>query len=75
LTIGNFSSNDQIKNYKITFSKAKEPMLSRAAYFFIDDVRVERTDVAPAEKPIVIVGYPEIKANETYVLKTDVTQN
>jgi OmpA-OmpF porin, OOP family len=69
LTIGNFSANDNTKTRKLTFSKAKESMLDRAAYFFIDDVRVERTDGVQPEKPIVIAGYPEIKTNETYVLK------
>jgi OmpA-OmpF porin, OOP family len=71
LTIGNFSTNEKTRNMKITFSKAKEPMLNAAAYFYIDDVRVERTDEvteSPAT-PTSIAGYPEIKINETYILK------
>jgi OmpA-OmpF porin, OOP family len=69
LTIGNFSPNDKTRSFKVTFSKAKESMLNRAAYFYIDDVRVERTGVTQPEKPVTVSGYPEIKLNETYVLK------
>ncbi len=69
LTIGNFSPNDKTRSFKVTFSKAKESMLNRAAYFYIDDVLVERTDIAQPEKPVTVSGYPEIKLNETYVLK------
>jgi OmpA-OmpF porin, OOP family len=72
LTIGNFSTNEKTRNKKITFSKAKEVMLNTAAYFYIDNVRVERTDEESTKppKPITsVAGYPEIKLNETYILK------
>jgi OmpA-OmpF porin, OOP family len=69
LTIGNFSSNSKTRSYKMTFSKAKEAMLNQAAYFYIDDVKVADLSETQPEKPITIAGYPEIKLNETYVLK------
>ena len=69
LTIGNFSDNQNTRTYSIHFSKAKETMLNKAAYYFIDDVKVVRTDVPILEQTPVIAGYPEIKTNEIYVLK------
>jgi outer membrane protein OmpA-like peptidoglycan-associated protein len=70
LTIGNFSNNQQTRTFHITFSKAKEPLLDQAAYYLIDDVKVVRLDAPKAEKkPPIIVGYPEIVVNKTYVLK------
>jgi OmpA-OmpF porin, OOP family len=69
LTIGNFSSNDKTRSFKIAFSKAKEAMLNKAAYFFIDDVKLINLKEQLPEKPVTVSGYPEIKVNETYVLK------
>ncbi|MFM7488477.1 MAG: OmpA family protein [Cytophagales bacterium] len=71
LTIGNFSDDVSTGTFHITFSKAKEPMLDRGAYFFIDDVRVvlyKESKQKPG-KPLIVEGYPEIKVNERYVLK------
>ncbi len=68
LTIGNFSDNNTTRIFHITFSKAKEAMLNTAAYYYIDDVRVTRLDQPKVEKPLIIVGYPEIKVEQTYVL-------
>lgn len=71
LTIGNFSTNAITRAFHIEFSKAKQPMLDRAAYYYIDDVKVTTYEEPKkqSEKPIVIEGYPEIKVNERYVLK------
>jgi OmpA-OmpF porin, OOP family len=69
LTIGNFSTNEKTRNKKITFSKAKEVMLNTAAYFYVDNVRVERTDEEPTKPVTSVAGYPAIKLNETYILK------
>ncbi|MFM8911517.1 MAG: OmpA family protein, partial [Flammeovirgaceae bacterium] len=71
LTIGNFSDDLSTRTFHLKFSKAKEPMLDRGAYFFIDDVRIvayEEPKQKP-DKPLVVEGYPEIKPNERYVLK------
>jgi outer membrane protein OmpA-like peptidoglycan-associated protein len=66
ITIGNFSTNEQTKNFFIHFSKAKEPMLNDHAYFFIDDVRVQPLQV-PAQP--VTPAAPAYKLYEYYVLK------
>ena len=69
LTIGNFSSNEKTRDSKIHFSKAKETMLDQAAYFFIDDVRVVRTDEPRPQKPTTLTGYPDVKLNVSYILR------
>ncbi|MFN5003744.1 MAG: OmpA family protein [Bacteroidota bacterium] len=71
LTIGNFSDNTSTRFRHLDFSKAKEPMLDRGAYYYIDDVRIiayEEPKKKP-EKPLIVEGYPEIKLNERYILK------
>ncbi len=71
LTIGNFSDDAATRTYHIAFSKAKEPMLDRGAYYYIDDVReVAYTEPTQTpDKPLIVEGYPEVKLNERYVLK------
>lgn len=71
LTIGNFSGDIETRTFHIKFSKAKEPMLDRGAYYYIDDVRVIAFEEPKKvkEKPLMVEGYPEIKVNQTYVLK------
>lgn len=71
LTIGNFSGNVETRSFHIQFSKAKEPMLDRGAYFYIDDVRIVSFEEPKKakDKPLIVEGYPEIKVNETYILK------
>lgn len=66
LTIGNFSNSGTTRSQYITNSQATEPMLSRAAYFFIDEVKVIKVG---GGLPPVLTGYPELKTDETYVLK------
>ncbi len=64
LTIGNFSTNAYTKHFNIATSKAKEPLLYKQAYFYIDDVRL-----VALKEPVL----PEIpvtfKLYENYILK------
>lgn len=69
LTIGNFSNDTETRSQFITASQATEPMLSRAAYFFIDEVKVIQTDSPPLTQAPVLAGYSETKTYEDYVLK------
>ncbi len=66
ITIGNFSNDNDTRHYFISNSQATEPLLVKAAYFFIDDVKVIQVSNSPAP---VLSGYLEIKTNEDYVLK------
>lgn len=67
LTIGNFSNRSKTRYLQIPNSQSTEPMLARAAYFYIDDVKVVKVSDSP-DAP-VLTGYPEIKTNEDYILK------
>ena len=67
ITIGNFSGDGDTRYYFIKASQTLEPMLSKAAYFFIDDVKVVQVSKSPT--PPVLTGYPDVKTNEDYVLK------
>ncbi len=67
ITIGNFSDDVDTRYYFISNSQATEPLLSRAAYFFVDDVKVIQISNTPHSP--VLSGYPEIKTDENYVLK------
>lgn len=63
LVIGNFHSNDSTKNMKINFREGKSPMLGGSAYYYIDDVSVSLIH------DFVEDSVPDVKTNETYVLK------
>lgn len=67
LTIGNFSNNQKTRYQYIQNSQSTEPMLARAAYFFIDDVKVIKVKESPHVP--ALTGYPEITTNKDYVLK------
>ncbi len=67
ITIGNFSNDHDTRYYFITASQALEPLLYKAAYFFVDDVKVVQISKSP-DVPL-LTGYPEVKTNENYVLK------
>jgi outer membrane protein OmpA-like peptidoglycan-associated protein len=67
LILGNFSDDQKTRKLLIPNSQSTEPMLAKAAYFFIDDVKVIKVGGTP--HPPVLSGYPEIKTNEDYVLK------
>lgn len=66
LTIGNFSNSQTTRMQYITNSQSTEPMLARAAYFYIDEVKVIKVG---GGAPPVLTGYPELKTDENYVLK------
>ena len=68
LTLGNFSNRENTRNQYIQNSQALEPMLARAAYFFIDDVKVIKVGGQSAEVP-ALTGYPDLKTDVNYVLK------
>ncbi len=67
ITIGNFSDDSKTRHYFISASQALEPLLYKAAYFFVDDVKVLQIS-KPPNAP-VLTGYPEVKTNEDYILK------
>jgi len=69
ITIGNFSNDSETRYYFITASQALEPLLYKAAYFFVDDVKVVQISKSP-EAPPALTGYPDVKTNQDYVLKS-----
>lgn len=69
ITIGNFSNDKDTRNYFITGSQSTEPLLSRAAYFFVDDVKVVQITKSPPASAPLLSGYSEVKTDEDYVLK------
>ncbi len=68
ISIGNFSPDDEVKKFHLTLSQANEPLLSKAAYFYIDDVSVTPMS-APVAESKDLASKPEVKANEVYILK------
>ncbi|MBN8577507.1 MAG: OmpA family protein [Cytophagales bacterium] len=66
LTIGNFSNSNDTRTHYIANSQATEPMLAKAAYFYIDEVKVVKVGGAA---PPVLTGYPDLKTNQDYILK------
>lgn len=74
ITIGNFSDKKKTRNQFIENSQGREPMLARAAYYYVDEVKVAMLSKGvqkdePAPKPPPLTGYPDIKTDEDYVLK------
>ncbi len=67
ITIGNFSKDSDTRYYFIAGSQALEPLLYKAAYFFVDDVKVVQITKSPTAP--LLSGYTEVKTNEDYVLK------
>ncbi len=67
ITIGNFSNDQDTRYYFINNSQATEPLLTKAAYFFVDEVKVVQISEAPVAP--LLSGYSEIKTDEDYVLK------
>lgn len=68
ISIGNFSPDEETKKFHLNESQANEPMLNKAAYFYIDDV-----SVVPFATPEVgskdLASRPDVKPNEVYILK------
>lgn len=70
ISIGNFSPDSQLKKYYLASSKVDEPLLNKAAYFYIDDVSVTSLDKAkPKVDSIDLAGKKTVKPNEIYILK------
>ncbi|MBI1769275.1 MAG: OmpA family protein [Bacteroidetes bacterium] len=70
ISIGNFSANDEVQKFHLSFSKADEPLLNKAAYFYIDDVSVTRIEGSAAVVDSVDLATKKvIKPNEVYILK------
>jgi OmpA-OmpF porin, OOP family len=68
ISIGNFSSDSEIKKFYIQFSPANEPKLNSAAYFYIDDVSVMPLANSLTESKDLAIRQ-EVKPNEIYILK------
>lgn len=64
LTIGNFSTNEETLSFNIATSKAKEPLLYKQAYFYIDDVKLFALK-EPVQPEIPVT----FKLYENYILK------
>ncbi len=72
ISIGNFSPNSELQKFHLSFSKASEPLLSKAAYFYIDDVSViliDGTKKRPEADSVDLATKKIIKPNEVYILK------
>ncbi|MDZ7646038.1 MAG: OmpA family protein [Cytophagales bacterium] len=67
LTIGNFSTDGKTRSQFIESAQSNEPMLAKAAFFYIDDVKVIKVGGVP-QTPL-LTGYTEIKTEEDYILK------
>ncbi|HEV8515493.1 MAG TPA: OmpA family protein [Cyclobacteriaceae bacterium] len=68
ITIGNFSSDDQLNKYHLDFSQTNEPLLNKAAYYYIDDVLVTPIGNTVVESKD-LASKAEVKPNEVYILK------
>ncbi len=68
ISIGNFSPDEEIRKFHIQHSDASEPMLSKAAYFYIDDVSVTPLNNAEPDSRD-LASREEVKPNEVYILK------
>jgi outer membrane protein OmpA-like peptidoglycan-associated protein len=69
ITIGNFSPDDQLNKYYLSYSQANEPMLNKAAYYYIDDVSVTPMSGSTPVESKDLASKAEVKPNETYILK------
>jgi OOP family OmpA-OmpF porin len=68
ITIGNFSSDDELKKFHLTLTQVDEPLLNKAAYYYIDDVSVTVIGPSVVESKD-LASKTEIKPNEVYILK------
>jgi OmpA-OmpF porin, OOP family len=68
ITIGNFSPDDELKKFHLTLSQVNEPMLNKAAYYYVDDVSVTPMN-APVAETKDLASKAEVKPNEVYILK------
>jgi len=68
ITIGNFSSDNELKKYHLDFSQTNEPLLNKAAYYYIDDVSVTPMGASVVESKD-LASKADVKPNEVYILK------
>jgi OOP family OmpA-OmpF porin len=68
ITIGNFSSDDELKKFRLSLSQVNEPLLNKAAYYYIDDVSVTPIGASVVESKD-LASKTDIKPNEVYILK------
>ena len=73
LMIGNFSSNEETKHYKIRSRSVSEPMLAQAAYYYVDYVNVvpkyRMTPTLLASQQNNDFVPEKVSVNTNYVLK------
>jgi outer membrane protein OmpA-like peptidoglycan-associated protein len=73
ISIGNFSRNEDVQKFHLSFSQANEPLLSKAAYFYIDDVSVmpigSQVTAATVIDSVDLATKKVVKPNEVYILK------
>lgn len=72
ITIGNFFDNASTRYYKIRFTPNQQEMLSRASYYYVDDVQVvpkyiPGVPTIPGDVPLF--GVDEIVRDKTYVMQ------
>jgi len=69
LVIGNFSTNEDTKFYRIRYMAAQQPMLEQSAYYYIDKVSVIPRHEIP-QVPMLPEFTPQFtELNKNYVLK------
>ena len=70
ITLGNFSTNDETKKYFIPNPLNNQPLLKKAAYFYIDDVAViPLPDSVQIKTDSLSITEATVKTNEAYTLK------
>lgn len=69
ITIGNFSNDQETRHYFISASQSTEPLLRKAAYFFVDQVKVVAiSDPPKVPAPPVLSDYGEVITDKDYIL-------
>lgn len=70
ITLGNFSSDEETKKFFIPNPLSNQPLLKRAAYFYIDDVAViPLQDSVRIKTDSLSIAEATVKTNEVYTLK------
>ncbi|MBS1488264.1 MAG: OmpA family protein [Bacteroidetes bacterium] len=70
ITLGNFSTNEATKKYLIANPLNDQPLLKRAAYFYIDDVAVIPLETgSEIIKDSLSIAEATVKPDETYTLR------
>lgn len=70
ISIGNFTPDKELKKFKLELAQVNEPLLSKAAYFYVDDVSVTLMEAElPKVDSVDLATKKVIKTNEVYILK------